>query len=360
MNRCAAAFLLFFLLAPLVSAGDKGEKTLRAGALLSLESTPTEEQAEPYRAVFRGYLDASPRAPWLFRLQADVTGEAVRLDELWGQYAFDDRCRLRFGLFENSLLMEDAPGAGAFSAEGGRLRERLERMGWYSGNSMGARYSGEGEVLEGSAEFFFISNSSEILLRGDLSRPVGGGRAGLSLAYYPHLFHNMWGEPTSSHSSESKTFSIGTPRKRGVYEVHYFLADLYWGKLTDEPGLIYKAELTGGNNLSDPAGVLAYGGDDDSLSFFLGGDLLVGRVWGGEAFTWTPGLNLSLICENLEEPKRGSFGILLGNRWVWNNRLSLFLDSGVELTNYYESRESERRLMTGAEARLSLRGEYRF
>ncbi|MDC7218695.1 MAG: hypothetical protein PQJ59_02080 [Spirochaetales bacterium] len=343
--------IITFLPAATFSKDKEPEQSLFAGAQLYFESDLMESSDSDYETGVIGYLSVRPGENWEFLLQADAGSDAVRMDEIWGKYSFSDKKSLQFGIFENGILMEDGNGTYSYFTEECYIRERLDDMGWYSDNSAGGRYVREGKMLRGTGEFFFMSNSSEVLLRGDLNAPLGSGRGGATLIYHPYLFHNMW--------SDEKTFSLGLPEANGIYEIHYFLLDLYWGDLTEEKDWIYKAEGTIGNNLSDPIGYLGYPGGE-SCSGFLSGDLLLGRIMGREEFNWTPSVNVSAYMEDLEEPNIGNIIFRAGNRWRWDNRLTLFVDAGMEIKNYNQQEESGETLMTGIDGILNARAQYSF
>ncbi|MDC7241235.1 MAG: hypothetical protein PQJ50_12840, partial [Spirochaetales bacterium] len=195
---------------------------------------------------------------------------------------------------------------------------------------------------------------------GDINKPLGSGRMGASLIYHPYLLHNMWSEEeSSSHWSSDRIFTFGNVDQRGIYEINYFLIDLYWGDLTGEKDWVYKTELTLGSNLADPVGYLGYQGGKNRSEFF-GGDLMLGRVIGGEKFSWVPSVNCTGYMASIEEPNIGSIEVRAGNRWCWNESLTVFLDAGLVIKNYNQQKESGETLMTGIDGILNIKAQYSF
>lgn len=260
---------------------------------------------------------------WELQLKLDVGTDAIRVEDLWGKVKFDF-WRLKFGLFENWLLVDDIfTSRENIVAEDNPVRNYIDDMGWYSPGAVGVKfyrnYKGKGVPISAYSHLNFQPSNTELQLDAGVLWAYNGERSFLGLmgAYYPFFIHEMWVGSDNSYTQNNN-----------------FLINAVIADFSENTPLQYKVELTLANNLIDPVGYVHYPGDGEP-SWFFGSYAYAGFPVGKEKFVWTPGLTFSFIIYELDLPEADSIGVRLGNKFVWNDIVSLNVELGIGINTYY-------------------------
>ena len=145
---------------------------------------------------------------WDFQLQVDAGTDALRVDEVWGKVDVDS-CRLKFGMFENALLLDDLLSSRERIYAGKNpVSDRLDEMGWYSPGATGfsfyRNYSGDGLPLSAYTHLYFQPSAMEIQFdMGALWSYAGeDSYFGLMFAYFPFFIHDLWVDSNNSYTQD--------------------------------------------------------------------------------------------------------------------------------------------------------------
>ena len=269
---------------------------------------------------------------WEMKLELDASMDMIEVEEVSGRWK-GDNFRVKAGLFENEILLEDQlPGSFECFINDNLIKERMELNGWYSASSTGVKIYEDANY----AHLLFQPTGREMQADAGWYYPFAGKDTylGASAVYYNYLVHRLW---------------VGG---EGYTNDHNFLisaaaADL---SLNNKP-FFYKLEVTGGNNLIDPIGFVHFPSAGD-VNWFLGGDLLVGYPRGDGDFLWTPALNLSIIMQDITEyPEAWTSYLRMGHQLAWDDTFFIRLEAGLEIDTYYDTYEhADPTLVSGLEA----------
>ena len=286
---------------------------------------------------------------WVVNVEVELSQEEIEAEAIWTRYKVED-WKFQLGMFENELLLEDRFSRKTVPFFTDNLvHQRLEYMGWYSTDrALGIRAEREykkGRIpLSAFAHVLFQPAGREMQVDTGAWYPWRGENswAGISAAWYPYYIHNSWVGTESSYAED-----------------HNFL---FQAVLADFSGpVLYKADITVGNNLIDPVGFIHYPSEGEP-SWFAGSDLMA--AWPrpmGEEFVWTPGLNIGALINSLEIPEAWTFSARTGQLLAWDKTFYLHLELGAELPTCYSSDYGEdRELETSMELLWGVSFQIRF
>ncbi|MDC7222778.1 MAG: hypothetical protein PQJ60_03490 [Spirochaetales bacterium] len=114
---------------------------------------------------------------------------------------------------------------------------------------------------------------------------------------------------------------------------HHFAFTLHASD-TPEPW-IYAAEVAFGSNYASPIGYMTLPTDDSDKSYFLGGDLLVGREIPLNEMEWIPGMRYSLLFPDAAYKEYYIQRAVLANQLYLSKGTKIFLDLFLEHEKLY-------------------------
>ncbi|MDC7241213.1 MAG: hypothetical protein PQJ50_12730 [Spirochaetales bacterium] len=344
-------FLTLTLLFPVFLSGkEKDGKDTRLGLLFYFHTDQAAEIKDYYTVGGKVKLKTEASDKLKFQFEVDINNSEIELDELWGQYDFGAPS-LRFGLFENTILMEDSFNRReSVFANKNYLQERLHDMGWSTNDSVGLRLSEKSSKsklgIDSSSELIYIPDSSGLMLTAGFSYPWAQKDSflGLSVSYYPQTISGLWDDAPSASVD-------------GFAGDQYIMGTVYFGDSTEKRKLIYKLEAAMGSNLSDPVEYTQYPGDG-GCSWFLGANGWLGYIISLNKLDWTPGLNCSFQIHDLSAPEANTTTVKIGNRLNWKDDFYIHADAGVEINNYFEG--EDRNIETKPDVLCAIRLQYQY
>lgn len=253
---------------------------------------------------------------WKIGLDLEVNQNEVLAEEIWTRYK-NDRFKLKLGMFENDFLADSLiPSKQNPFVTENLIVQRIEDMGWISSSATGIRLSRQNSF----AHLLFQPSGREVQLNGGWYYPYRGEDSylGISGAYYNYMIHSNW---------------IGD---NSYTQDHNFLFNTVLANLTGNLPIIFKGDLTLGQNLIDPIGYLHFTGDGE-VSWFAGADLMVAYPVNKEDFQWLPGFNASLLLADLDYMEAWTAEFRTGHMFSWDDTFFLRMEGGLTFLTHYNT-----------------------
>ncbi|MCQ2603488.1 MAG: hypothetical protein MJ215_00380 [Spirochaetia bacterium] len=250
-------------------------------------------------------------------LNVELSRHDVDVEEISVLYDFDEYNRIKGGLFDSSLVMEDF------------LKEKYEIFHYdspgvmyikelgYTSNNTGIEYKSRrflAEKIGFDAAFFFnpSHNETQFFLTGYYNFEEERNFISLTASYLPYVVHNV----ALGGSSEYKYNNF-------IFDLKYF---------NDTEHFVYTAEASIGSNLIDPVGYLHFPGEEDS--WFAAADAGIGYNFQFSKFTYTPALRCGILCPDIkymDENRR--LDLMLGN-YFHGKYIFVHLEGGFRFDTY--------------------------